>query len=387
MLRPCLRWLLLLALTFFAPAGRLPAAEPAPALPDGLYAEITTPRGAITCELFFTQTPLTVASFVGLAEGTLGPVPRKPFFDGLTFHRVVPDFVVQGGDPMGTGDGGPGYAFPDEFVPGLRHDAAGILSMANDRPDTNGSQFFLTLRETNRLNYLHSVFGRVVRGRDVLARLQPGDTMRVKIRRIGSAATGFRADERTFAALGAKTKKFSDVAGAQAEPGPTAHFADPEKLLPLDPPRAKNFNFKLANFERATGVRIVGRMFAKSPSAAEDAQPGAFMHALAQKLGTARRGALVAYFADEDDWRVWFGDESAAAFVGRPLQPADFAEEAALHRAKEAFLAATRAQGDADFEKQKASVPPDRPLAAGQRLKLQTDAVLDGLIRKLEPSR
>src|SRR5215203_2907438 len=148
---------------------------------DGLYAEVTTPHGAFTCELYFQKTPLTVASFVGLAEGKLGPAPRKPFFDGITFHRVVPDFVVQGGDPTATGDGGPGYSFPDELVPGLRHDAAGILSMANDGPDTNGSQFFLTLRETNRLNYLHSVFGRVVRGLEVLPRLQPGDTMTIKI--------------------------------------------------------------------------------------------------------------------------------------------------------------------------------------------------------------
>src|SRR5688572_4700551 len=177
-------------------------------LADGLYAEFTTSRGAFTCELYFEKVPLTVASFVGLAEGTLGPAPRKPFFDTLTFHRVVPDFVVQGGDPTGTGDGGPGYTFPDEFVAGLRHDAAGVLSMANDGPDTNGSQFFLTLRETNRLNYLHSVFGRVVRGLEVLPLIQQGDTMTIKIVRVGESAKAFRTDEAAFSALQAKAKKY-----------------------------------------------------------------------------------------------------------------------------------------------------------------------------------
>jgi len=110
-------------------------------LPDGLYAEFTTPHGMLTCELAFTKAPLTTASFVGLAEGSLGPAPRKPFFNGLSFHRVIPGFVVQGGDPLGTGEGGPDYSFPDEFARGLRHDAAGVLSMANGGPDTNGSQF------------------------------------------------------------------------------------------------------------------------------------------------------------------------------------------------------------------------------------------------------
>jgi cyclophilin family peptidyl-prolyl cis-trans isomerase len=361
------------------------AAEPS--LPDGLYAEFATPRGVVTCDLFYMKTPLTVASFVGLAEGTLGPTPRKPFFNGLKFHRVVPDFVVQGGDPTGTGDGGPGYQFPDEFVPGLRHDAAGVLSMANDGPDTNGSQFFLTLRETNRLNYLHSVFGRVVRGLEVLPKIQQGDTMDVKIVRVGTGADAFRVDDATFQAVAAKTKKYADVPTAQREPGPAAHFDDPDKLLPVDPPRAKNFNYKLANFERATGVRIVGRMFAKSPSAAEDAQPGVFMRALAQKSGTAQRGALAAYFADEDDWRVWIGDESTPVFVGRKGNAKEFTESGAMHEVKEAFLKAAAAQGDADYAKQKASAPPDKPPSPAQRVKLQTDAILDGLIIKLEPKQ
>lgn len=363
-----------------AVAAMLRAADSA-SLPDGLYAEFGTPRGTVTCELFFQKTPLTVASFVGLAEGTLGPVPRHPFFDGLKFHRVVPGFVVQGGDPLGTGEGGPGYAFPDEFVPGLRHDAAGVLSMANDGPDTNGSQFFLTLAPVNRLNYLHAVFGRTVRGLEVLTQIQPGDAMTVKIRRVGAAAQSFRADDTAFAMLVARTPKYSGA----PEPGRAAHFDDPDKLLPADPPRAKAFNAKLANFERATGVKIVARLFAKSPPAAEDAKAGAYMHALAAKLGVAQRGALAAYFAADDDWRVWIGDDSTAAFFGRVAAPQDLAEGAAFHTAKEAFLDAAKARGDADFTQQQKTATPDHPLPPGQRLKLQTDALLDGLIGKFEP--
>jgi len=354
-------------------------------LPDGLYAEIGTPRGTVTCELFYMKAPLTVASFVGLAEGKLGPAPRKPFFDGLTFHRVVPDFVVQGGDPTGTGDGGPGYQFPDEFVAGLRHDGAGVLSMANDGPDTNGSQFFITLRETNRLNYLHSVFGRVVRGIEVLPKIQQGDRMTVKIVRLGEAARGFRADEVAFATLQSSARRYAMLPTAQPAPGPTAHFDDPDRLLPTEPPRAKNFNYKLANLERATGLRIFARLRAKSPTAAEDAQPGAFMRAWAAQLGTAQRGALAVYFADEDDWRVWIGEDLAARFAGRPGSAQELTDNGAMHAAKEAFLERCRQAGDADYERQKKSLPAAQPPPPGQRVKLQTDAILDGLIFKLEP--
>ncbi len=350
-------------------------------LPDGLYAEITTPRGVVTCELFFQKTPLTVANFVGLAEGTLGSSKPAPFFDGLTFHRVVPGFVVQGGDPLGNGDGGPGYEFPDEIVPGLHFDAAGVLAMANSGPDTNGSQFFLTLAPVVRLDYLHTIFGRTVRGVDVLPKIAQGDKFSVKILRMGAAAKAFRANETTFAALKTKAKKYS----ASQEPGPTAHFDDPDKLLPLDPPRAKAFNYKLANFERSTGVKIMARLMAKGPTAAEDEKPGAYMHTLAEKLGVAQRGALAAYFAAGDEWRVWIGDDSAAAFMGHPAAPDDFKPEGRLHDAKQAFLQRTHDEGDREYAKQKKAAPPDKPLPAGQGLKLQTDAVLDGLIDKLEP--
>lgn len=352
---------------------------------DGIYAEIETPRGVIRCELYFEKVPLTVASFVGLAEGTLGPAPRRPYFDGVKFHRVVPDFVVQGGDPTGTGDGGPGYTFPDEFVPGLRHDAAGVLSMANKGPDTNGSQFFLTLRETNRLNYLHSVFGRVVRGLEVLPTIKQGDTMNVRILRRGAAARAFRADEIALKDLAAKAKKY---AGA-AEPGPANHFDDPDKILPLEPPRAKYFNYKLANLERTTGLKLVARLHAKSPAKAEDAQPGAYMSGLAGRLGVAKDGALAVYFADDDSWRVWVGDALTARFTGRRGTAKELTASGAIHEVKEAFLKTAQATGNADFKKQQetlaaAQQPPPPP---GQRVKLQTDAILDGLIFKLEPPR
>lgn len=371
-----LSWLLLVS-------ALLRAADPTPPspLPDGLYAEFATPRGVFTCELFFQKTPLTVANLVGLAEGKLGPAPRKPFYHGLKFHRVVPGFVIQGGDPLNTGDGGPGYEFPDEFVPGLRHDAVGVLSMANDGPDTNGSQFFLTLAPVNRLNYLHSVFGRTVRGVDVLAQIKQDDAMTVRILRLGTAAKNFRADDAAFAALLAKTKKSL----ATPEPGPGSHFDDPDKLLPSDPPRAKAFNFKLANFERATGVTIAGRLLAKSPPDTEGRKLNTYVHDLATKLGITKTGALALYVADRDEWKLWLGDDSAPVFMGHAGTVKDFMQDGAFHEAKQAFLDAAKAQGDADFAKQQKTAAPDRPPPPGQRLKLQTDAVLDGLIAKFEP--
>jgi cyclophilin family peptidyl-prolyl cis-trans isomerase len=311
---------------------------------------------------------------------------------------VVPGFVIQSGDPTAPRAGEPPRSeadeaaahprvFADEFVPGLRHDAAGVLSMANSGPDTNSCEFFVTLAPVNRLNYLHAVFGRVVRGLDVLSQIQPDDPLSIQILRRGRAARAFKADEATFAALAARAKKYADFAPAKAEPGPAAHLADPAHVLPVDPPRARNFNFKLANLERATGLRIVARIFAKSPPPAEDAQPGVWMHALAGKLGVARRGALAAYFADEDDWRVWVGDESTPAFVGRAGTAEEFTQSGAMHEAKEAFLKAAVAGGEADYAKQKAAAAADRLPPPGQRVKLQLDAILDGLIERLEPKR
>jgi cyclophilin family peptidyl-prolyl cis-trans isomerase len=367
-------------LTGLVLAGRLSATEK---LADGLYAEFTTPRGVFVTELYYQKAPLTVASFVGLAEGTLAPRDGQPFYTGLTWYRVVPGFVIQSGNPglKDTGDDIIPHRFNDEFVPGLHHRDLGILSMANAGPDTNGCEFFITLGDCTRLNYLHSVFGRTVRGLEVLALIQPDDAFTIKIMRVGAAAQAFKADPDTFKALAAGVAPY---AGSIA-PGPAAHFDDPAGLIPVDPPRAKNFNFKLANFERVTGVRLVGRLFAAAPTAAEDAVPGAYMRALAEKLGVAKRGALAVHFAAEDDWRVWIGDESTAAFLGRPAGTADLAKGAAFHEAKEAFLAAACAEGDTAFARQQKTAPPDKQPPSTQKLKLQTDAVLDGLIHKLEP--
>jgi peptidyl-prolyl cis-trans isomerase A (cyclophilin A) len=143
-----------------------------------VHAQFETTLGNFTVELFEAQAPKTVANFVGLAEGTKewthpGTKERShaPFYDGIIFHRVIAGFMLQGGDPLGQGYGGPGYQFEDEFNPDLRHDRAGILSMANAGPNTNGSQFFITLGPTPHLDRRHAIFGAVVEGMDVVEKI------------------------------------------------------------------------------------------------------------------------------------------------------------------------------------------------------------------------
>ena len=166
---------------------------------DGLYAKFKTTKGEILINLEFEKTPGTVGNFVALAEGNLENSAKpqgKPYYDGLKFHRVIPDFMIQGGCPLGTGTGNPGYKFDDEIHPDLKHDAPGKLSMANAGPGTNGSQFFITHIETPWLDGKHTVFGNVVEGQDVVDAVAQGDTMdEIEILRVGDAANKFNAIE------------------------------------------------------------------------------------------------------------------------------------------------------------------------------------------------
>ncbi len=170
-------------------------------LQDGLYAKISTTQGDIVVSLAYQQVPMTVANFVGLAEGALNLKDEgKPYYDGLKFHRVIKDFMVQTGCPQGTGTGGPGYNFPDEFVDGLTHTGPGILSMANAGPGTNGSQFFITHVATPWLDGKHSVFGHVVEGQPIVDAIAEGDLIQsIKIERIGKEAESFTVSKASFA--------------------------------------------------------------------------------------------------------------------------------------------------------------------------------------------
>jgi len=177
---------------------------------DGIYAKFNTNKGTILVELTYDKTPGTVGNFVGLAEGNLENKVKpqgKPYYDGLKFHRVISDFMIQGGCPKGSGTGDAGYKFDDEFHPELKHDAPGILSMANAGPGTNGSQFFITHGATPWLDGKHTVFGKVVEGQAIVNAIEQGDVIEtLEIVRVGEDAQKWNAIEafRTFEGSRAK---------------------------------------------------------------------------------------------------------------------------------------------------------------------------------------
>lgn len=194
---------------------------------DGLYAKITTNQGNILIKLFYKEAPMTVCNFVGLAEGKITNTAKQggqPFYDGIKFHRVISkangdaqDFMVQTGDPQGTGMGGPGYQFADEFAPGLKHDGPGYLSMANSGPATNGSQFFITIVETPWLDGKHAIFGKVLEGQDIVNKTKTNDVMqKVQIIRKGKDAEKFVADQAQFDRLKEAMKLKEEEAKANA---------------------------------------------------------------------------------------------------------------------------------------------------------------------------
>ena len=189
---------------------------------DGLYAKFSTTKGEILVNLEYQKTPGTVGNFVALAEGNLENSVKsqgEPYYNGLKFHRVIPDFMIQGGCPLGTGTGNPGYKFADEFHPDLKHDTPGVLSMANAGPGTNGSQFFITHIPTDWLDGKHTVFGKVIEGQTIVDTIGQGDVLEtLEIVAVGADAEAFQAVEafRTFE--GSREKALADAkAGIEAE--------------------------------------------------------------------------------------------------------------------------------------------------------------------------
>jgi peptidyl-prolyl cis-trans isomerase A (cyclophilin A) len=189
---------------------------------EGIYARFTTSKGQILVQLTHDKTPGTVGNFVALAEGNLENSAKPqgtPYYDGLKFHRVIADFMIQGGCPLGTGTGDPGYKFDDEFVSDLKHDVPGVLSMANAGPGTNGSQFFITHTATPWLDGKHTVFGKVVEGQEVVDAIAQGDVIEtLAIERVGDAAQNWNAVEafRVFENARAKREEEAKKAAQEA---------------------------------------------------------------------------------------------------------------------------------------------------------------------------
>ena len=255
------------------PTGtKFTVSEKKPATPSteqGIFAEIETAKGKIVIQLEYQKTPITVANFISLVEGTNTFVSDenlkgKPFYNGLKFHRVIADFMIQGGDPQGNGSGGPGYSFKDEFVAELKHNRPGILSMANSGPKTNGSQFFITHKETPWLDGKHTIFGNVITGQDVVNKIAQDDVIgKITIVRKGADANKFDAaktfadymankagDDAKEAAIAAENNKKQAELEAQRKAEYTAKFG------PVMATKAKYLNdTKAAATVTASGLR------------------------------------------------------------------------------------------------------------------------------------
>lgn len=218
--------------------------------PDGIFATFETTKGRIVVQLEYKKAPITVANFISLAEGTNSAVSAKyvgkPFYNGLKFHRVIPDFMIQGGDPLGNGSGDPGYKFKDEFDPSLTHSTGGILSMANSGPTTNGSQFFITHKETPWLDGKHTVFGHVTSGMSVVNAIVQDDViMEVKISRKGEEAKKFDA-----------AKVFTDYFGNKAEDDKKMLAAEEERKQKLIEEQAKAKKEYVEKFGMQMGKKV-----------------------------------------------------------------------------------------------------------------------------------
>ena len=224
---------------------------------DGVFAIMETSKGSIVLELFYKKTPLTVTNFVGLAEGTLDAHKGKRFYDGLTFHRVIADFMIQGGDPEGSGRGGPGYRFADECMDDLKFDKPGYLAMANAGPGTNGSQFFITHVPTDWLNGKHTIFGQVVNkdSQDVVNAVQQGDKIvKVTIVRQGAEAEKFTATQADFDKHASEAKA---KAAERAKAAAAAKIKEVEEKFPGFSKDSNGIYFKTT--KEGNGNKIGGK--------------------------------------------------------------------------------------------------------------------------------
>ena len=221
------------------------------AVAEGIFATIATNKGNIVVQLEYKKTPVTVANFIALAEGkntfvTNEKLKGKPFYDGLKFHRVIKDFMIQGGDPSGNGSGGPGYAFKDEITD-LKHSKGGILSMANSGPASNGSQFFITYKETPWLDGKHTIFGRVTKGMDIVNIIAQDDViLKVTITRNGALAKAFNAP-----------KVFSDYYSNKAEDAKKQALIDAENKNKQAAVEAEAKRAYLEKYARAISAKAV----------------------------------------------------------------------------------------------------------------------------------